>query len=140
MTDDEDIAPDDDFDDGQDAEQETVDAANPARLRDRRRRADIEQENAERFWRAVLSDPTGRRELWKIIQAGHAFEERFACGPNGFPQPEATWFQAGEQAFALRLYQGWLALDPEAVILMHREHDHRFKPKKQPKKAGNLNG
>ena len=39
-------------------------------------------------------DPRGRQEMWGLLQAAHAFEERFACGPNGFPQVEATWFHA----------------------------------------------
>jgi hypothetical protein len=136
MTDDEIDPPDDEFDGaGQDADQETVDAANPARLRDRRKREVIEKENSDNFWRRVLSDPVGRKEVWKLLQAGHAFEERFACGPNGFPQTEATWFQAGEQAFVLRIYQSLLVLDRDAIALMHDEYDHRF-GRRKPKRAG----
>ena len=78
------------------------------------------------FWRKTLSDPVGRREMWKLLETCHFREEPFMCGPNGFPQPEATWFKAGEKALGLRLYQMWLALAPDLVILMQSEHDISF--------------
>lgn len=108
-----------------------VDPKAPARRRLSQRK---ELQLANEFWRSVLADETGRRELWRLISDdGHAFEERFACGPNGFPQPEATWFNAGEQAFAMRLYQRLLALDPVHVRQMHLEHDSRFAPYREQK-------
>jgi hypothetical protein len=68
-------------------------------LRRKRTRSRAELKESEEFWQRVFADPVGRREVWRLLQAGHCFEERFACGPNGFPQTEATWFHAGEQAF-----------------------------------------
>jgi hypothetical protein len=88
------------------------------------------EKEAADFWKYVLSHPIGRREMWKILQAASTFEERFACGPNGFPQPEATWFKAGEQSLGLRLFLSWQIIDPAGVLLMQQEHDPRFvKPK-----------
>jgi hypothetical protein len=94
-----------------------------------------ERQDAEsqRFWSQILAHPVGRRELWQILQQAHAFEERFACGPNGFPQPEATWFHAGEMSLGLRLFLSWQKIDPKGVLLMQQEHDPRFAKPKPPK-------
>lgn len=78
---------------------------------------------AAQFWRRVLADPIGRRELWQILANGHAFETRFECGPNGTPQSEATWFEAGAQAFAFNLYRSWQRMDPVGTLRMLLEHD-----------------
>ena len=92
------------------------------RRRDTRRKARREEDERQEFWINVLSTPIGRREMWGILDAGHAFSERFATGPNGFPQPEATWKEAGEQSLAFRIYLSWLRLAPEEVALMMREN------------------
>lgn len=96
----------------------------------------IEQEAAEaaEFWKAVLALPVGRREVWKILAAAHPFEIKFACGPNGFPQAEATWVHLGEQQLGLRLFAFWQALDPQGVLAMQQEHDPRFKKPERPKR------
>jgi len=111
-------------------EQPTVDAGNPAAIKKRKLTQKILDREEARFWQGVFENEIGRRCMWKLLNEGHPFEERFACGPNGFPQTEATWFHAGEQALALRLYQTWLARFPLAVMAMHQEHDHRFRTKK----------
>jgi hypothetical protein len=103
-----------------------VNAADERSLRKRKVGLKIQEREAERFWAGVFNDPVGRREMWRLLQSAHPFEERFACGPNGFPQPEATWFHAGEQSLGLRLYQTWLCKFPDLVMLMHAEHDPRF--------------
>jgi hypothetical protein len=96
-----------------------------ANAKKKKRNVEETLEGAE-FWRAVLADPIGRRELWKLFQAGHIFETRFECGPNGFPQVEATWFRAGEQDFARRIYQMFERIDPAAIIAMHQDFDASF--------------
>lgn len=108
------------------AEQRTVDASSTRTQREVRKRADVEREQARIFWSRVLRDPIGAREVWRILASTHTFEERFACGPNGFPQTEATWFHAGEQAFGQRFYQMLIRQDREAVFLMHDEFDSSF--------------
>lgn len=88
--------------------------------------AKIDEENALNFWRAVLTNPTGRREIWNILQNDtKAFEDRFGCGPNGFPNPEASWFHAGEKAVGMRFYIKLMSIDPQSIVLMHSENDHR---------------
>ena len=94
-------------------------------------RQDLE---AREFWKSALKHPVGRRELWRILDSAHTFEERFACGPNGFPQPEATWFHAGEQALGQRVFMSWQKFDPQGVFAMQQEHDPRFAKPKQPKR------
>ena len=96
----------------------------------------IERRDAEsrEFWRQVLAHPIGKREIWGILADASTFGERFACGPNGFPQSEATWFHAGEQALGLRLFLRLQMLDPEGVFAMQREHDPRFSKPSPPKR------
>jgi hypothetical protein len=111
-------------------EQKTVDASSVVTQRGRKSRAKLEAKDAERFWHDVFSTPVGRREMWKLLQSASTFEERFACGPNGFPQPEATWFNAGEQSLGLRMYLTWTRIDRANVLLMHDENDSRFQRRK----------
>ena len=113
------------------AEDAQPNAADPKAVREQRRRAKRADDKATDFWRRVFADPVGRREMWQLLDELHTFETRFACGPNGFPQVEATWFHAGEQNFGLRLYHSWLRLDHEGVRLMHTEHDPRFQKSKR---------
>lgn len=125
------FAPDDDLPLSP-AETPTVDVANVRALRRSKRDAFERQRQAQEFWQKVFADPVGRREMWAILEASHAFSERFAAGPAGFPDPLATWFHAGEQALGHRLYLTWMQLDRAGVLLMQDEHDPRFaKPAKR---------
>lgn len=82
----------------------------------------------EAFWKAVLADPVGRQEIWAILGfEAHAFEVKLACGPNGAPQPEATWLALGEQMLGQRIFQTLQIVDFEGAYLMLSEHDGRFK-------------
>jgi hypothetical protein len=77
--------------------------------------------------------------MWRIIAGTgscHAFETRFACGPNGFPDDRAAWYGRGEQDMGLRLYHEWMRRDPAAIALMHQENDVRFiKPRGRRRRA-----
>ena len=99
------------------------DASSSADLKKKRLRKKRELSESERFWQSVLATPIGRKELWGILASGHCFEVQFACGPNGFPQPEHTWFSLGEQTLVRRLYDTWQILDHEHVFLMRMEND-----------------
>lgn len=106
---------------------ETTNLTDPKQQRRARDRVRREAQENESLWRAVLAEKAGRRELWRLIaEEGRAFNTEFACGPNGFPQPEATWHNLGRQQWALRLYHDMLRIDPDGVRLMHAEHDARF--------------
>lgn len=122
---DEDEQPDNEID------QPASDAGDKRAHRKRKLSLQFQQRQADEFWNGVLSHEVGRREIWRLLNDAHAFEERFACGPNGFPQPEATWFHAGEQAFALRFYHTLAARARDLVLLMHDENDSRFPVKKK---------
>ena len=100
-----------------------------------RKLSKIEQDKAEAklFWKQALAHPIGRREIWRILDAAHPFETKFACGPNGFPNEQATWFHAGQQEFGLRLYHSLLLLNREGVLLMQDENDSRFAKPAPPK-------
>lgn len=121
------------------AEKEILgDPNRPQRTRCESKEHRIEREAREsnNYWRAQLADPIGRRELWRLIANGdgaHAFETKFATGPQGVPNEYATWYAKGEQDWGLRLYHRWLGLDPVAVAKMHAENDSRFANPARPK-------
>lgn len=92
----------------------------------RRRTAEkqrLKAESGDEYWRRQLADPIARREIWGIISSAHAFDTQFACGPNGAPQLESTFFRLGEQLLGLRFYLKLQAIDREGVWLMQTEHD-----------------
>lgn len=134
MTDDPDF-PDDDPDAPDrvdDPAFDTPNAADPVSMRRRRERRTKAEMDKIRFWQGVFNTTAGRLAMWEILESTGWRETPFAVGPNGFPQPEATWFQAGERAFGLRLYHSWLKLARGGVITMLDEHDPRFAdPKKK---------
>lgn len=101
-------------------------ASDPAQIKRKTRRKKLAEEDGLAFWKGVLSNPVGRREMWKILKDCQAFSTVFGVGPNGFPSPEGSWFKQGQQAFGLGLYHKWLFNFPEHVYLMHAENDDRF--------------
>jgi hypothetical protein len=109
-----------------------VDAADPAVHRKRLTQAALRHQEVQRFWRAVFDNPVGRAEMWGILQQAGTFDDRFGVGPNGFPQPEASWFHMGARSLGLRLFQSWTALAREGVFLMQDENDPRFSQPKMP--------
>jgi hypothetical protein len=113
-------------DEGDEIEQPAVDAGNPVAVRRRKKQLKFDKQDSVNFWKLVFSTPVGRREMFGMLRATHWSEIKFACGPNGFPQPDATWFAAGEQSVGDRFFISWLIMDPENVLLMLRENDHRF--------------
>jgi fructosamine-3-kinase len=127
MTDD----PPDPGEDDDEPRPETTDAATRKGVQAQRRRKKNADDVAKDFWHAVFATPVGRREMWAILHGDmHAFNTNFAAGPVGFPDPNAAWYQRGQQDLGLLLYHRWLAFDPQAMLLMHAENDPRFaKPK-----------
>ena len=120
-----------DDDAGPDEQTPAVETAiDPKRIRKQRLTQQFIKRQADEFWREVLGSEVGRREIWRLLTDAHTFEERFACGPNGFPQPEATWFHAGEQAFGLRFYLTLQQRARDLVMAMHDENDARFPKRK----------
>lgn len=116
-----------------DEEQVSAVPTREQRERQENKRTREDREKRE-FWAGVFAHPVGRREMWGLLNEAGTFEEKFACGPNGFPQVEATWFHAGAHAFGQRLYLSWLILARDGVIQMHDELDPRFpKPKRRKK-------
>jgi hypothetical protein len=93
--------------------------------RKRKRKADVERE-AVAFWKSVFATRAGRREMYALLADSGLFATPFAVGPNGFPQPEATWYKAGQHAFGQRLFFQWTRIDRARVFLMLDEHDPYF--------------
>jgi hypothetical protein len=88
-----------------------------------RERAKREASEATAFWLQVFSSEVGRREMWKLLDTMHYDRERFVYTPGGHSAPEATWAEAGIQRLGFQLYRKWMALAPERVMEMLREHD-----------------
>jgi hypothetical protein len=129
MTDDDPFSPDDP------ELERTVDAADNAVLAVRKDTQKRLLTEVQTEYRRLLSTAIGRRLIWELLQTCHTFEQRFANGPNGFPQPDATWFHAGEQSVGLRLYQSLMRIDRAAVFVMHDENDANFaEPVKAPRR------
>lgn len=119
----------------EDAEEDAPQVPNAAdrkhhrRIKDSAKRAEA---GSAAFWAGVFDSETGRREMWDILAVSGAFRERFVtAGPQGFPQPEATWCNAGEQRLGFRLYLSWLRRCPDGVhkMLMENHADLRPPPK-----------
>jgi hypothetical protein len=112
--------------------------ANPEAVKRARSQAEREAREAAAFWKAVFSNKIGRRVMWRLLMEDcNGFSPPFACGPNGFPQTEATWFQAGQYALGQRLYQRWLAAEGASVAQMHRENDPAFAPRRRRRRNQN---
>lgn len=107
-------------------------AASPSRIK-REGRAKREKRECEEFWAAALSNPVGRRALWQVLSLGHPFETRFANGPSGFPDGNATWYHKGEQDLGQRIYDYWTLISPDGAIHMRIEHDFRFADRRKAK-------
>lgn len=101
-------------------------ASDPAQIRRKERRKKLNEDDGLVFWKSVLSNPVGRREMWLILKDAQTFKVKFGVGPNGFPSPEGSWFAQGQQAFGMGLYHKWLFAFPQLVYLMHAENDDRF--------------
>ena len=128
------MSDDDILPEGDEADQ-PFDAGDPAQVGRRATAKQLRERESARFWEQVFGSEVGRREMWGLLAAANPFNPAFQCGPNGFPQPEATWFKAGEQNLTLRMYQTWLSKFPLQVIQMQRENDPRFMPEpKKPRK------
>lgn len=128
------MSDDDDLPTADDADQ-PFDAGDPAQVKRRETAQQIQDREVARFWESVFASPIGRQEMWRLIANGRPFETPFAVGPNGFPQPEATWFKAGQAELSLRIYRSWLVAHPEATRLMHLENDPALMPApKKPRK------
>ena len=127
---------DDQLDEGQPEpiEPEPGEAASPRRIRRKKVTAELVERESVRFWRAVLADPIGRREVWSLLHAAHCFEERHACGPSGVPDPEATAYYRGQRDFGLSFYFRLARLDRAGVFAMHDEFDGVRFP--QPERRG----
>lgn len=108
-------------------------AADESQVREARHQSRKRKDQKGDFWKACLATPIGRQEIWELLTVRcHTFENRFACGPNGFPQPEATWFQAGEKNVGSEFYQDLLFMDRNGVMAMHEQCDPRYaKPKRR---------
>ena len=106
---------------------ETTNLTDPKSVRRARNKQKREANENEAFWRAVMNERAGRREMWRLIHTeGRAFNTEFSFGPVGVPDPLASWHNLGRQQFALRLYHDLLRVAPEATRKMHEEHDSRF--------------
>lgn len=107
--------------------EEIPNAADAKSFKRQKRNKETLIERDRRFWHGVLSNEDGRRIIWAMLTVDmHLFTPQFACGPNGMPQPDATWFMAGQRENGLKFYRMLMTMDQEGVMLMQREHDSAF--------------
>jgi hypothetical protein len=132
----ENIFDDDPNDDGTaPTEQPTSDATKATTAHKQRVKALSEWEKARDFWSRSLRDRVGGPIIFDLLRSLGVFEDsKFACGPNGFPQPEATWHAMGQRDFGIRLYHTLVKHDREAIFALHDQLDHRFARPKTARK------
>ena len=117
-----------------DAAEESVSAADPDQQKRIRRRRESVEEKKARFWETVFADPIGRACMWEILQTASWSKDRFANGPAGFPDANATFFQAGQRSIGDALFYSWLKASRDGVMMMLDENDERFYVPKSKRK------
>ncbi len=126
---------DDDLtDDVADVESPNPDAGSKREYRKRLNKAELDLRESREFWRVALSTETGRREMWKALGIGHAFETKFACSPTGMDNPQATWFHAGEQSLAHSLWLYLLKMNRAGCLAMMDENEPALSVLPDPKR------
>lgn len=109
-------------------------AIDPADQRVKRERKQETELAGDAVWRQLLSTPAGRFEVWSFLDINGFSRVVFAIGPgSGFPQPESTWFQAGQRETALTLYRSLCRISWDLIGLMHAECDPAY-PKIQKRR------
>lgn len=112
---------------------ETPDAADPASIAKVRRKRKQKDDEAGKFWRMCLRLEIGRKVLWDILNEAGVFRATFASTPVGFPSSDKTWFHLGEKSLGERIYHTLVKHDPEAAMLMLKEHHPSFVVPKPPR-------
>lgn len=110
-----------------------VNAADPASVKRARTKAKLRQEQTSDVVRRAFSTEPGRRERWEILAAHGTFEPRFGVGPNGFPQPEVTFYNLGARDVGFNLWLSWMRIDPVGVAQMMQENHSALAEQKPPK-------
>lgn len=105
---------------------ESTNAADPEEAKRRELAQRDKQRARQRYLKRVLAHPEGRELLWSILEAAGTFEERYGFGPNGFPNPEASWSYRGQKDLGLRLYHSWSLADRAGVLAMLDEFHPLF--------------
>ncbi len=122
---------DDDFEPHIEEDAQQDNAADVAGVKRKQTRVRADKLEAEEFWRKTFASEVGRREMWGLLQAAGVMAERFGAGPNGFPDPYATFFRAGVQSVSDHYLREWQIRDYAGVYLMLCEHHPRYpKPPK----------
>ena len=105
---------------------------------DERGMTDEDERDREAFWNSVIATPIGRKFIWEFLAMDCHFEEtRFSVGPNGFPQSESTWFEAGRQDIGQRLAKSLQKRCRDLYLVMLDENDPAFaRPRKREVKNG----
>jgi hypothetical protein len=116
------------------------DAADERAVARKREIAKLAKENEQNFWRRSLADPVGRKAIWNLLQGLGTFENKYGVGPNGFPQPEATWAAYGQRDFGQRFYRTLLLADRDGVGRMHDECDPDFMANQRKPRRNVVNG
>lgn len=85
----------------------------------------LDAENSLYFWKAILTSVVGRREIWGMLIDTKAFDDTFGCSPNGSTSEQETWFHLGKKSYGMKFYYKMMAINPEAIVAMHKENDPR---------------
>jgi len=81
----------------------------------RKLKSQLERKTAEEDLKWVLSDPRGRRYLWKLLESFHIYQSSFAQDGSFMAYLE------GERNAGLRILNELQSVAPESYILMLQE-------------------
>ena len=129
---DDDDDPDENLDEAVSPETPVEDSASPKAYRAKQKDQAVREAERAQFWTAVMHSDVGRREMWGIV--GRAFETGFGVSPVGFPDPHKTFFEAGQQDFAHRIFLTLLKHAQGGAVLMLQEHETRIKAPEPPRR------
>lgn len=86
-------------------------------------------EKSDLHW--VLSDPRGRRFLWRLLSERGVFEQSWVAGSF-----DVTAFNEGQRSLAIKLYCEICAVDEELYLKMMREAKKFESKMRRQKNAG----
>jgi hypothetical protein len=109
---------------------ETYNASDPRQVKRQRRRRQSDADRAADFWRRVMAEPTGRREMWEHLQALGYFKPPFQMTAAGVPDQFACWYAVGLAHAGRLLYDKVFLADPGSTVLMFKENDPRWPSRK----------
>lgn len=93
------------------------DASDPVQVNNRKREAGRKKAAQRQIVKELMNDQSGRAWLWQQMEFCNVFAQTFVIG-----SPDGTAFNEGTRRYGNKLLTECMGADPEAFIVMMREH------------------